>query len=69
MKLIKGLTGVLDFGLSTNPDKGSNVPPVYALTGARYEINEHLDVNAGVKLGLTEPEDDVSLRYGLVLKF
>jgi hypothetical protein len=69
MKLTKSLTGVLDFGLSTNSDKGSNVLPVYALTGVRYEICEQLDVNAGLKLGLTEPEDDVSLRYGLVLKF
>lgn len=69
MKLLKGLTGIVDFGLSTNPDKGSNVPPVYALSGVRYEISEHLDINAGVKLGLTKPEDDLSLRYGLVLKF
>lgn len=69
LKLTKGLTGVLDFGLSTNPDKGSNVLPVYALAGIRYELSEHLDVNAGVKLGLTKPEDDLSLRYGLALKF
>jgi len=68
-KLLKGLTGVLDFGLATNPDKAFNDLPVYALTGARYEINDHLDVNAGVKLGLTKPEDDISVLYGLVLKF
>lgn len=69
MRLVKGLTGVLDFGLATNPDKESNTPPAYALAGARYEINEHLDINAGVKVGLTKPEDDVSLLYGLALKF
>ena len=69
MKLLKGLTGVLDLGLATNPDKGSNDLPVYALAGARYEINDHLDVNAGVKVGLTAPEDDLSVLYGLVLKF
>jgi len=69
MRLIKGLTGVLDFGLATNPDEESNTPPAYALVGARYEINDHLDINAGVKLGLTKPEDDVSVLYGLVLKF
>ena len=39
------------------------------LTGARYEFDEHLDINAGIKLGLIEPEDDVSILYGLVLKF
>ena len=69
MKVLKGLTIVADFGLATNPDKASNELPVYALTGARYEINEHLDINAGIKLGLTKPEDDVAILYGLVLKF
>jgi len=69
IKLCKGLTGVLDFGLSTNPGRRSNTPPVYALAGVRYEISEHLDINTGVKTGLTGPEDDLSLRYGLTLKF
>ncbi len=69
MRLAKGLTGVLDFGLATNPDKESHTPPAYALTGVRYGINDFLDVNAGVKLGLTKPEDDFSVLYGLVLKF
>jgi len=69
MRVAKGLTGVMDFGLATNPDDGSSTPPAYALAGARYEINEHLDVNAGVKVGLTTPEDDLSVLYGLTLKF
>jgi len=69
MRLVKGLTGVLDFGMATNPDEESNTHPAYALAGARYEINEHLDVNSGVKLGLNTPEDDLSILYGLVLKF
>ena len=68
-KLMQGLTAVLDFGLATNTDKGSNNLPVYALTGARYEINDHLDINAGVKVGLTRPEEDITGLYGLVLKF
>jgi len=69
MKVVQGLTGVLDLGLSTNTDNGSTLPPVYVLAGARYEINAHLDINAGVMVGLTAPEDDVSIRYGVVLKF
>lgn len=68
-EVAKGLFVVADFGLGTNPDKGSNDLPVYALTGARYELTEFLDINAGVKVGLTKPEDDVSVLYGLVLKF
>ena len=69
VELMKGLFVVADFGLATNPDKGSNDLPVYALTGARYEINDHLDVNAGIKVGLTKAEDDLTALYGLVLKF
>ena len=68
-EVAKGLFIVADFGLATNPDKGSNDHPVYALTGARYEINDFLDINAGVKFGLTKPEDDVTALYGVVLKF
>jgi len=67
--LRKGLTAVADFGLSTTGDRSTAVLSVYALAGARYEINEHLDVNAGIKLGLTKPEDDISGLYGLTLKF
>jgi len=68
-EVAKGLFAVADFGLATNPDKSSNELPVYALTGLRYEINDHLDVDAGIKFGLTRPETDVTALYGLVLKF
>lgn len=68
-RLMKGLVAVIDFGLATNTDKESNNLPVYVLTGARYEINGHMDINAGVKQGLTKAEDDISVLYGLVLKF
>lgn len=63
-----GVTAVLDFGVATNPDKRSNGLPVYALVGARYEINELLDINGGVKRGLTRPENDIEVLYGLTLK-
>jgi len=68
-EIAKGLFAVADFGLATNPDKTTNELPVYALTGLRYEINDHLDIDAGIKFGLTKPETDVTALYGLVLKF
>lgn len=68
-QVMKGLTAVVDFGMATNPERRSNEPLVYALTGARYAIDDHLEINAGVKLGLTKPEDDLSILYGLILKF
>jgi len=69
MQVAKGLFAVADFGLAANPEEGADDLPVYALTGARYEINDTFEVNAGVKLGLTKPEDDISVLYGLVMKF
>jgi len=68
-ELVKGLVVVADIGIATNPHKGDHELPVYALTGARYEINELLDINAGVRFGLTSPETDVTALYGVVLKF
>lgn len=68
-ELAKGFIAVADFGLTSNEDKASNDLPAYALAGARYEINDNFEVNAGVKLGLTKPEDDISVLYGLVMKF
>jgi hypothetical protein len=68
-KLMKDLIAVVDFGLATTADRSTAELSVYALTGVRYEIIDHLDVNAGVKLGLTRPEDDVTAIYGIVLKF
>lgn len=65
----QGLTLVADVGMKTNPDKAEHELPAYALTGLRYELNDHLDVNAGIKFGITRPEADVTAIYGLVLKF
>lgn len=68
-EVAKGLFAVADFGLSTTADKATSELTAYALTGARYEINDFLDVNAGLKFGLTKPEDDFTALYGVVLKF
>lgn len=68
-EVTKGLFAVADFGVSTTADKTTNELTAYALTGARYEINDFLDVNAGIKFGLTKPEDDITALYGVVLKF
>jgi Putative MetA-pathway of phenol degradation len=69
MEVVKGLVVVGNLGISVNPDRSSDTLPAYALTGVRYEINETVEINAGIKLGLTKPEDDLQLIYGMVLKF
>lgn len=65
----KGLFAVADVGLSTTADRSTSELTAYALVGARYELNDYLDLNAGIKFGLTRPEDDIAALYGVVLKF
>jgi len=67
--IVKGLVIVTDVGIATNPLKNTDTMPVYGLAGIRYEINNNLDINAGIKCGLTKPETDVTALYGLILKF
>jgi len=69
MEVAKGLFAVADFGVATTADRSTSQLSACVLSGARYEINNHLDINAGVKLGLTRPEDDLTALYGIVLKF
>lgn len=63
----KGVFLTADFGLSSAPDKSTHDPTAYALTGVRYHVNGNIALHSGVKLGLTRPDDDVTVLYGLVL--
>jgi hypothetical protein len=68
-EVAKKLTTMLDFGVARSGDNSTSTPAVYGLAGFRYEVNSYLDVDCGVKVGLTKPEDDVAALYGIVLKF
>lgn len=68
-RVAKGLTAVAELGLSTTQDSSTKELTSFAQAGARYEVSEQLDVYAGFKSGLTKPEDDLTVCYGLVLKF
>lgn len=65
----EGLLIVADAGLVTNPDRASSTPPAYALVGVKYEFIKALEGYAGVKTGLTKPEDDLAGLFGITLKF
>jgi hypothetical protein len=68
-EVIKNLKMVADIGAATNGDKASNTMPVFGLVGAIYSLNKSLDLSAGVKAGITKPEDDLTGLLGLTLKF
>lgn len=58
-----------DFGAATNQDKTSDTMLAYGLAGFIYSVNKNLDLSAGIKVGLTEPETDLTGTFGLTLKF
>lgn len=68
-KVMEGLQLVANVGLETNPDKTSNTSPVFCVAGAIYSVTEWLDVDFGVKVGITKPETDVSMLAGLAVRF
>lgn len=68
-EVMEGLQLAANVGLETNPDQTSNTPPVFCVAGAIYSVTEWLDVDLGVKVGLTKPETDVSLLAGLAVRF
>jgi len=68
-EIASGLTLGLDTGLATNSDNSNNTPPAYALGGITYAAGELFDIYAGIKVSLTEPEDDLTALLGAKLKF
>jgi hypothetical protein len=68
-EVAKGLFAVADFGLSSNVDPAASTLPAYALAGMRYELNDNLDLSAGMQFGLTSPADDLNFVYGATIKF
>lgn len=68
-ELIKGFKIVGDIGQEKNCDKSVNNDPAYALAGLIYSPNENIDLDIGVKYGLTSSETDWSLLAGTTFRF
>ncbi len=66
---MEGLQLAANVGLETCSDKTSDTPPAFFIGGAIYSLNDYLDLDLGVKVGLTKPETDVALLGGVSLRF
>jgi len=60
---------VADIGAEANTDRTSDTPAAYILGGLVFPVTEWLDLDVGVKGGLTRPEADYSLLAGMVFHF
>jgi hypothetical protein len=68
-EVIKDLKAVADFGAATAQDETANEMLVFGLAGFIYSLNNIVDLSAGVKVGLTNPETDFAGTFGITLKF
>lgn len=66
--LAPGLLAAGDISIETNPEKGSASHPVSAVLGLIWSPYPTLDLDAGVKLGLTRPADDLGILAGFTLR-
>jgi hypothetical protein len=67
--LSKTIKAVLNIGIEQNPDRSSSIPPAFILGGLIYKISELIDIDVGVKGGLTRSEPDISVMTGITFHF
>lgn len=65
----RNLKLVADLGVESNTDKDSITDPAYILCGIVYSIKNNLDIDLGVKYGLTRPETNYAYLAGITGKF
>ncbi len=63
------LTIVGNVGLESNPDPDASTPLVFGLGGLIYSISDSMDIDFGIKAGLSRPEEDVTFLAGITLLF
>jgi hypothetical protein len=68
-EVIKNLKVVGNVGIERNPDKAADKDPAFILGGVIYSLSESLDIDVGVKYGLTAAETEWSLMAGMAFRF
>lgn len=68
-EVIKNLKMVGNVGIERNRDKTAAGNPAFLIGGLIYAFSERLDIDAGVKYGLTAAETDWSVMAGVAFRF
>lgn len=68
-EIIEDFKLVANVGAERNPERTSTIPPAFILGGLIYSLTESLDLDVGVKGGLTRTESDYSILAGLAWRF
>jgi hypothetical protein len=69
LEILEGLKAVANIGIDRNPDRASNTDSAFILGGFIYSVFDWLDLDIGVKGGLTRPEADYTLMAGVAFRF
>lgn len=67
--LAENLTAVANIGIETNEDRASDTHPAFAIAGIIYSLSENVDLDVGIKAGLTKPETDLAILAGMAISF
>ncbi|MBI4634635.1 MAG: transporter [Deltaproteobacteria bacterium] len=67
-EIVKNLKLVGNVGIERNPDKAADRDPAFLIAGIIYSFSENLDVDFGVKAGITRAETDYSILAGLTYR-
>lgn len=67
--IVKNLKLVGNIGIEKNTDRNLNIPNAFVLGGVIYALSENLDIDFGVKGGLTKPSEDYALLAGITWRF
>jgi len=68
-EVVKDLKLVGNIGMERNADKAADNDPAFLIAGAIYSVAENIDVDFGVKYGLSSSETDMSFMAGAVFRF
>jgi hypothetical protein len=69
LQVAKRVRLVANVGMERNSDVESDTHPTFALGGVIYSLTESIDIDAGVKWGISGPEPDISFLAGLAFRF
>ncbi|MHB8880547.1 MAG: transporter [Thermodesulfovibrionales bacterium] len=69
VEVLKDLRVVGNIGIERNTDRTLDTHPAFILGGVIYSVSENLDLDFGIKGGLTGPEKDYSVLAGLAWRF
>ncbi len=66
---MKNLKLIANAGIERNPADGAADDPAFLIGGVIYTIREDVDIDVGVKYGLSKSETDLSLLAGIAYRF